>query len=441
MKNKLFYFLCFLLFATPSQAKLFELSEFVLPNQMRLIVIPNHKAPIVKHMVWYKVGAVDEEIGKGGSAHLLEHLMFRGSKNIKGADFNQILQTNGAESNAFTSQDFTAYHQNLDISRLELAMFLEADRMKNLVIQPQDFEVERAIVFQERQQVVENNPFAPFIETMRRGLWQEHPYSRPISGTQTEILDLELDDVLSIYNKYYLPNNAVLIISGDIEPEKAYDLAVKYYGQIPTKNLEKEKEWPKIIDNTKLKLNMKLPRVEMARIIRNYAVPSFNSDKQKIYAYMLLSQYLGESETSELYKKLVIEQKLAVSVSSSYSYAARGMGNFEIAATPRYGVETSQLQLALDAAVVEAIQNLDAKKLELVKNKRLAGLVYLKDNPFDAAYIVGQLASVGMSKEEIENYPEMIKKVSLKEVKAAAEQLFEHSAMIDGVVEPLKGKQ
>ena len=177
--------------AAPAKAELFDLTEFYLDNGLRVIVVPNTKAPIVKQMVWYKAGSVDEPAGKGGVAHLLEHLMFRGTDKVKDSDFNTIITDNGGEMNAFTSRDFTAYHEFVDVSRLELAMFLEADRMRNLKITPESFEKERDIVYQERKQVVENNPTAYFGEAMRRNLWQEHPYSRPVTGMPEEILNLK----------------------------------------------------------------------------------------------------------------------------------------------------------------------------------------------------------------------------------------------------------
>ena len=209
----------------PAEAKLFNASEYRLDNGMQVVVAPNHKAPIVKHMVWYKVGSADEKPGKGGVAHLLEHLMFRGTKLIKGTELNRITENNGMEANAFTGQDYTAYHQLMDISRLELAMFMEADRMRNLNFSDEDFELERDIVYQERKQVVENNPASVFAETMRKVLWQDHPYARPVTGSVEEIRSLKPEDARAFYKCYYAPNNAILVLSGDIEPGVGMKLA------------------------------------------------------------------------------------------------------------------------------------------------------------------------------------------------------------------------
>jgi len=442
MKNRFLYlFFISFLFAWPVQAKLFDLFEYTLPNGMRVIVIPNHKAPIVKQMVWYKVGSIDERPGRGGSAHLLEHLMFRGTSKIDGTSFNQITHRHGARVNAFTSRDFTAYHESVDISRLELVMFLEADRMQNLKISREDFERERDIVFQERKQIVDNNPFSPLAETMRRNLWQNHPYGLPVSGTEHEIVNLRIKDVRRLYDTYYVPNNAILIISGDIEPEIAHKLALRYYGKIAAKPIKERVFFPPIVPNTKTSISMKLPRTQVERLFRSYIAPSYNTDKEKIYAYAVLSQYLGEGETSELYKDLVVKNKLAVSASSSYSYAVRSFGSFDISLLPAKDVSIEKLREGLDKAIETAIKQIDDKKISIIKNKMLAGLIYLKDNPNDAAYIVGQLASVGMSIEEIENYADMIEKVSAKDVKEAALELFSVANMVEAVAEPLKGSK
>ena len=220
-------FCCFVLGVRSAGAKIFDMEEFRLDNGLQVIVIPNRKAPIVRQMIWYKVGSVDEALGKGGTAHLLEHLMFRGTKKVKNSDFNAIIARNGGESNAFTAQDFTAYYETTDVSRLELAMALEADRMENLDFGKKAFDKERDVVFQERMQVVENNPSSYFGESLRRVLWQQHPYSRPISGSPEEIKSVSRADVMDFYRRYYAPNNAILLLSGDIEPKTAKLLAEK----------------------------------------------------------------------------------------------------------------------------------------------------------------------------------------------------------------------
>lgn len=437
--NKKFAIVCAvgLLFSQIAQAKLFDISEYKLSNGATLLVVPNHKAPIAKHMVWYKVGAVDEALGKGGSAHLLEHLMFRGTKKVSGAEFNRLMQINGADSNAFTSLDYTAYHQNLDISRLELAMALEADRMQNLNFSEQDFVTERDIVYQERKQVVENKPLSLFSENMQKLLWQNHPYAKPVTGTEDEILSLTKDDIMELYQRYYAPANAVIVISGDIEPDTAFELSEKYYGKVSSRKTAEAKVFPSLSTNTKTKLQMALPRVEIPRIIRTYVVDSYNTDPNNIYALSILSTYLGEGETSELYKGLIHNRNLALSVSTSYDYASRSYGTFSIAAVPAKDVSVEKLKEKLDKVIKDAVSAINDEKIEQIKNKMLAGLIYLKDNPFDAANIVGSLYTVGMSKEDIENYADSIRQTTTEQVRQAAEKLLNNSSYVEGIAYPL----
>ena len=314
--NKFIFLCCFLLagFAPLSEAgaAIFGASEFYLDNGLRVIVVPNRKAPIVKQMLWYKVGSVDEKPGQGGTAHLLEHLMFRGTKKVSHDTYNDVTQSNGMDGNAFTSQDFTAYHQSMDISRLELAMFLEADRMQNLDLSQENFELERDIVYQERKQVVENNPAAEFNENLRRLMWGEHPYARPITGTPEEIKNLKLDDVRDFYNQYYAPNNAILVLAGDIDAKTAKILAEKYYGGLKPKSAPKDIEWPELKSDKSTHMEMSLPRINSVRIINSWIAPSYAQEKNDIYAIgaLMMALYLRHEIVPEMSTPELLRIKL-----------------------------------------------------------------------------------------------------------------------------------
>lgn len=431
--------LSIIMVALPARAALFNAEEFFLDNGLQVIVIPNHKAPIIKHMVWYKAGAVDEKPGKGGSAHLLEHLMFRGTSKVKGSEFNAVLEKHGAESNAFTGNDFTAYHQSLDISKLELAMALEADRMQNLEITPEDFKLERNIVYQERMQVVENDPAAFFKESLRRTLWQTHPYARPITGTPEEIMNLTLKDVREFYDNFYSPDNAILILSGDIDVATARKLAEKYYGNIPARKIGKKAEFPPVKQQYNASLHMKLPQINSPRVSEIYLAPSYNTDKNAAYALELFAKYLGEGATSKLYKKLVLEQKLALSVSVSYDSSVRGHASFTVSALPAEGVTVEELHRAVNVAVDDSLNEYNREEQDKLLNKLLSGLVYLRDNPFDAAYIIGAMESVGYPLDEIENQDKILRKISVADVKSAARRLLTEAPKVSGTLEPEKG--
>lgn len=418
------------------QAKLFNGEEFYLDNGMQVIVVPNHRVPIVKHMVWYKSGSVDEKPGKGGTAHLLEHLMFRGTKKIKGNDFNRIMDENGAESNAFTSTDVTAYHQTLDISKLETAMMLEADRMENLNFSDEDFATERQIVYQERKQRVDNNPSAYFGEALRRSLWQEHPYSRPVTGTDEEILSLTPQDVWDFYHQHYVPSNAVLVLSGDIDVYTAKKLAQKYYGKIAKGESQKSPNFPVLEASSKQRIEMSRPQINALRIVESYVAPSKNFEEKYLYALQVLSEYLGGGETSKFYKKLVLRDKKALDVAVSYDGVSRSYGAFSVSAVPQNGVEAEDLISAFSGVWNEAMSELNEKELARIKQKMLAGLVYLKDNPKTAADISGMMASVGYSLADIEQHADNIQKVTVADVQKAATFLRENSPKITGVLKP-----
>lgn len=431
-----------LLFMLPSfskvEARLFAMEEFFLDNGLRVIVINNPKAPIVKQMLWYKVGSMDEKLGKGGKAHLLEHLMFRGTRNVKGEEFNNILEKNGAEVNAFTSQDVTSYHEFMDVSKLELALFLEADRMKNLYLTKDNFDLERDIVYQERMQVVENNPAANFKENLQRALWQKHPYARPITGEAEEILSLTISDVKNFYDRYYSPANSVLVISGDITINEVQPLIEKYFGNISKGLPNDNDDFYELKTNTKSSLKMNLPYIKIPNVSINFAISSFAKNKEDVYPLIVFSKYLGEGDTSYLHKKLVEDKKIALSVSSSYNPYSRSYGSFSVNVIPVEGFDTDNLMKILNDELRNSLLDFSDDDLEKVRETILANLVYLKDNPEDAAYIVGMLASLGLSLEEINSYEDNLKKVKLDDIKKVVKNMLDNAPCVEGVLLPEK---
>ena len=413
------------------------IKEFFLNNGMQVIVIENHKAPIIKHMVFYKAGAVDEPRGKGGVAHLLEHLMFRGTKKVKGQKFNKIMEENGAETNAFTSQDVTAYYQFADISRLELAMFLEADRMTGLKITDDDFLTERDIVFQERKQRVDNNPAAKFYEMVKKALWGNHPYGNPVTGLDDEIKNLTKKDVVDFYKKYYAPNNAVLVLSGDITVDEAKILAEKYYGKIKPIKLEKT-EIASLPENFEVILRTKLDEAKLSRMVKIAAVPSFVQDKNKAYALDILANYLMRDENSPLYQKLVIRDKKALSVNVAYDGISRSYGTFSIGIVPQEKINENFIS-AVDKAWDYAIKKFDDDELQKIKKKMLSSMVYLKDNPASLAQITGWMASSGVGVNELQEYEENIKAISLDDVLKMADFVWNKAPKTTGILEVTEG--
>ena len=417
-------------------AKLFKAEDFVLDNGLRVVVIENHKAPLIKHMMWYDAGAADEKYGKGGSAHLLEHLMFRGTNKVKDGEYNRIMHENGADSNAFTSHDMTVYHQFSDISRLEALMALEADRMQNLNFDEKAFETEQKIVFQERKQVVENNPAALFGERLNLLLWGNLPYGHPVTGLADEIMALTADDVRDFYQNYYAPNNAILVLSGDIDAATAKKLAQTYYGKIPQRKITKRKI---VAENEMFKehLLMKLPQINTPKLVYKYLLPNYKNLKGNVYDYLVLSEYLGGDKTSALYRELVDVRKIAVVVSSSYGFNAESNSVFSVSAIPAPDVSQLSLKIALREARVAALQQLTPEKLEKVKKKMAADLIFANDNPEDAAYWLGYMLINGFSLDETQNYADKIKDVTVDGVLQAAKEVFLHASEVEGELLPL----
>lgn len=264
-------------FVGSARADIFEPVSFTLDNGMRVVVVADHRAPVVTQMVCYGVGSADEPPRRSGIAHFLEHLMFKGTKEVSGKEFSRLIAINGGRDNAFTSYDYTAYYQTIASDRLELVMRLEADRMVNLTLAPEDVQVEREVILEERRQRVENEPQALLSEALNAALYAGHPYGRPITGWPDEIAALSRDDALAFYHRYYAPNNAVLVVAGDVEPEKVHALAQKYFGSIPSQEVPDRVRPSPVRLHADNRIEMADPRVSTASWRRAYQVPDAES--------------------------------------------------------------------------------------------------------------------------------------------------------------------
>lgn len=437
---KIFFFLlCLLPFSV--RAGLFDADEFYLSNGIRGLVVQNNKAPIVQFMVWYKVGSIDEAAGKGGLAHLLEHLMFRGTTKVAHARFNDIVAQNGGDSNAFTSHDFTAYHTLIDVSRLETLMALEADRLKNLKITDEAFEAERAIVAQERRQRILNNPVTVFAEDLDRMFWQGEGYGRPISGTEAEIRSLTQKDAALFYHKFYRPDNVLLVFSGNITSDEAKTLAEKYFGAIQTFSpTDVEPEKVRFASKSVMRLEREDASVNTPRFIKKMMAPSLKENPKDAYALLLFTDYLDSGDNSYLNKHLVLSDKVTA-VSASYNPFSRLKGSFSIAAVLHPDQTPAQTEAVIHETLLNALDALSEKDLEKEKQKIEAGLVYVRDDPTDAAYWMGQLGALGIKLEDIENYVENLKAVQVEDVRAAVLNMFENSTQITGLLLPKSSKR
>ena len=434
---KILLLVVLLLFShTSTYAKVFGAEEFYLENGLRVIVVENHRAPIVKTMLFYKVGAMDEMAGKSGLAHLLEHLMFRGTTNVPASQFNALMLENGVDFNAFTSKDFTAYHALADISRLELVLFLEADRMANLHIDDAAFSGEQKVVYQERQQRIENNVKSRFAESASQILWQNTPYGHPISGTLEEINALTKDDALSFYRAFYAPNNAVLVIVGDIKFDEAKKVVQKYFGAVKKSTKEGvHKNFPKMEAGT-YQISKEAEDVQTPKITVSYIIPSITTDKKAAFALSVFASYFGSGGNSYM-KRALIKKHKVVSAAASADVFARGYGSFTASIIPNPQTKDEDNLAMLENSVSDALEALDENLLALEKKKMLSWLVYTKDNPEDAAYLAGNMAALGLSLKEIEAYEQNIDSVALQDIKKAVAEMQKAKKLLT-VLKPKK---
>jgi zinc protease len=415
------------LLLSPAQAGLFNPQTFTLANGLQVIVLTNKRAPIVKQILLYKAGSMDEPKGKSGIAHFLEHLMFKGTKNISGKELDKMNEKAGADQNAQTGRDYTLYHQEVVKSDLESVMKLEADRMVNLLIDAKDVEDERPVIVEERRMRTDNEPKGILIEAMMYSFFRNHPYRLPIIGWEHEMEKLSQADAREFYEKWYAPNNAVLILSGDITLEEAKALTEKYYGPIPKRDLPErhiltEPDHRGVIQNVVLRSD----RIEEPAYYRMYAAPNQRENMKASYALDVFEQIISEGANSLLYDSLITKQKVASSVSANYSDSlARGPSTFYIAVQPAPDRTLEEAR----AALIKEINTIVAKgvskeDVEKAKNRLVADIDYLRDDSFSGSDIFAHAIGTGFNIEDIEQIKERTLAVTVEDVNAAARAIF-----------------
>ena len=424
--------------ALPAQAKLFDAETFTLANGLQVVVIPNHRAPIVTQMAWYKVGAADEITGKSGVAHFLEHLMFRGSKSVPPGDFSRIIAQNGGEENAFTTHDYTAYFQNVAADRLELVMKLEADRMANLVINDAVVTPEREVIIEERRMRIDNSPTALFDEQLDTALYLHHPYRIPTIGWESEMHKLTAQDEQEFYKRWYAPNNAILVIAGDATVEKVKALAEKYFGPIPSRPVPVRHRVDEPAKVASARLGMKSARVTEIQWSRQWLAPSYNrGDATEAYPLQVLAEVLGGSAASPLYKGLVIDKGLALSAGAYYDPNQFDLTTFGFSATLKHGVTVPDFEASLDDIVKNALDGgITAEEVERAKQRMIAAAIYARDSLSGPARIVGTALSLGRSLDDVQSWPDKIAAVTPDQVRAAAKAVIHDDVAVTGVLMP-----
>ncbi len=422
-----------------------QVTDFRLENGMQVVVIEDHRAPVVVHMVWYKAGSGEEDPGLSGVAHFLEHLLFKQTKTMEAGEFSRIVAENGGSDNAFTSYDYTGYFQRIAADRLPLMMKMEADRMVNLDLGPDDILTERDVIIEERNQRVENSPDALFGEQRRAALFLNHPYGRPIIGWRHEMDSLSLEDALAYYRQFYAPNNAILIVGGDVTAEAVFEFAKQTYGLIPANpNLlprERPQEPPQI---SARRMKYSDERVAQPYVTRTYLAPERNPGDQSVPAALtLLAEILGGGQTSVLTQKLQLEAQNAVYTTAFYSGTAFDKTSFGFVIMPSEGVSLGEVEAALDQALVEFLkEGPDPDKLKRLKRQYRAAEIYARDSVQRLANSYGVALTSGLSLDDIHEWPDILQAVTTDDIMAAAKLVLKEQTSVTGwLMKPEEAKE
>lgn len=431
------------LFAHGVQAETGKVTTFELDNGLKGVVIEDHRAPVVTNMVWYNVGSADEPAGYTGVAHFLEHLMFKGTKTLKPGEFSKIVKENGGVDNAFTSYDYTGYFQRVAADRLPLMMQLEADRMRNLVLSEEDVITERNVVLEERNTRTESDPNSLFHEQRRAMMFMNHPYRNPVIGWRHEIEALNREAALDFYKTYYAPNNATLIVAGDVTPELVKALAEEHFGPLkPSDNIPERvrpKEPPHLAAVT---VSFSDPRQSQPYWIRNYQAPKRQSGNQKEAASLtLLAQLLGGAGLSSVMgQKLQLEQKIAVSTSAWYDSVSYDPETFGLYALPRPGVSLEDLQDAVDKVLADfLVEGVDAEHLARLKVQIAAEDIYELDDLSGLARTYGTALTSGLTVEDVQSWSAVLQSVTEEDIMAAARKVLVLKQSVTGFMLPPEG--
>ncbi len=422
-----------LFFASRAYAEI-EIHQHMLENGMELYIIPNNKIPAISHMLWYRVGAVDEQQGKFGLAHYFEHLMFKGTKEIPAGEFSKIIARNGGRDNAFTSYDFTAYFQNIEKSYLARVMQMEADRMNNLILDENETKLELEVVIEERKGTVENDPSRLLGEQMIEKLYpSDHRYAMPIIGTMEHIKGLTANDAKEFYQKYYNPSNAIVIIAGDVQKDEVIKLAEKTYGGIQAGNKRILPQMPEIaIPENHKPIIFADERVNEKRVFIKI-IP--HNENVNPYALSLLPQILSTPITGLIDEKLVRKNKIIKNLLMSYLDLSLFEPSFDIAATLAENITHEEFISALNKEIDAIIQNgIAADKIEAAKNKSFIDAAFAREGLQTMAYYLGWALTTGHDKEYILNWEDNISKVSEEELIAALRAIRNSKIYVVGVL-------
>ena len=423
---------------TPAAAQRFNAESFTLGNGLQVIVLPNHRVPAVTQMVWYKTGAADDPRGKSGIAHFLEHLMFKGTRVNPGAAFSALIARNGGRDNAFTTEDYTVFHETVAKDRLDLAMRLEADRMTGLVLDDAAVLPERDVILEERRMRIDNDPSALLREQLIAGLYLNASYHNPTIGWEHEMRGLGTADALAFYRDWYAPNNAILIVAGDVETAEVRVLAERHFGPLAARSVPPRLRLEEPPHYAAIRLEMKSPRAAQPSWRRFYLAPSYRAGAtQHVYALQILAEILAGSADSRLHKALVLDKKLALSVGAGYSPSALGLAEFGVYATPKPGVAIADIEAAVEAELHRLLEHgVEAEEVAQAARRMQASAIYSQDSLSGPANIVGTALAIGRSLDEVAAWPDKLGAVTPAEVAAAARAVLVERNSATGILLP-----
>jgi zinc protease len=411
-------------------------ATFTLPNGLQVLVIQDHRTPVVTQMVWYKVGSADETPGKSGLAHFLEHLMFKGTSKHPAGEFSQTVLKVGGNENAFTSVDYTGYFQRVPREQLGKMMEFEADRMTGLILKDENVLPERDVVLEEYNMRVANNPEARLSEQTMAALYLNHPYGRPVIGWHQEIEKLGREDALAFYKRFYAPNNAILVIAGDVDVNEVRPLAEQTFAKvvaqpaIPARRVRPQEPEP-VAPRT---VTLADPQVEQPTVKREYLVPSATTAAAgESPALDVLAQLMGNGSNSYLYRALVVDKPLAVNANAGYQGTSLDATQFSISAAPKQGVDFATVEQVIDSVIADLSKNpVPAEDLERVKTQLIAEAIYAQDNQATLARWYGGGLTTGLSIEDIRSWPDRIRAVTAEQVRAAAQKWLDKKRSVTG---------
>jgi zinc protease len=412
-----------------------EVEEFFLDNGMQVVVIEDHRAPAVTHMLWYRVGAADEPPGQSGIAHFVEHLMFKATENMVSGEFSQVVEANGGSDNAFTAQDYTGYFQRVAADRLELMMQMEADRMRNLRFDPVEVATERSVILEERAQRVDSSAGALFNEQLRAALFLNHPYGIPIIGWRHEMEGLTIDHAQAFYDTWYHPNNAILIVAGDVTPEEVRALAREHYGPIPASDtlpLRARPQEPPHIANRRLTLEDE--RVANPYVsIQMLAPVREPGDQAEAAALVYLAEILGGGQTSLMTRRLQNEEQRSLYAASFYDSTSLDPSSFTLVNVPVPGLSLEEAEADLWRMIdVFFEEGIDPDQFARIQFRIEAGEIYAEDDTDGLARSYGVALTSGLSLADIEGWTDVLSAVTPEDVMAAAHRLFDAPSTVTG---------